>query len=202
MQRLNNHLPSKHTKTHGGKERCWESLPVLVKCLSLCFISSLILLLHFPVLENSNPSIFPAYVLSVGQAEHAEQSTHPDWHNSSLYSPCPAVGNLFQNESSTYTLFLKPTPTSSDLGPVLLLRHNYKSVTLTHTGWQIGFSSVVKSKIDGGWKKTQHTQAWFLFLLKVKEPQINFTTHWSQIMTQTPPLREKEMEQDMETVPL
>lgn len=50
------------------------------------------------------------------QAEHAEQSTHLDWHNSSLSLPTPPLENLFRMSQPHV---FKPTPTSGDLSLVL-----------------------------------------------------------------------------------
>ena len=93
-----------------------------------------------------------------------------------------------------HTVF-KPTPTSNDLCPLLPPEAPYhKSLTLTRPGWQIGFwrRTTVKSRIDGGWKKRrQHTSLSFIIPGKVKEPQINFTSPWSQITTRAPPPPER-----------
>lgn len=141
------------------------------KCLPLCFISSLIPLLHFPVLKHSNPIIFPASVLSSEQAGHGEQSTHPDWHNSSLFSPAPQLETYFWMSQAHTHCFQTYTHPSDPRDPVLPPehpKHNLKSLTLIHTGWQIGFwrRRVVKSRIDVGWKKDNNAQACLLFSLK------------------------------------
>lgn len=64
----------------------------------LYFVFYLILnsTLAFSSLKNSNPIIFPARMLSTKQAGHTEQSTHPDWHKSSLYSPAPPLETYFR----------------------------------------------------------------------------------------------------------
>lgn len=117
------------------------------------------------------------------QAECSEQSTHPEWYNSSLCSPPgqPLEAYFRMNPADTH-LFFKPTPTSSDPGPVwFTLRHNCESVCLLlllfffvvdfffsflSTKWRIGFSSAVLAKAD---RKKRH-KSLFYFCWEVEEP--------------------------------
>lgn len=108
--------------------------------LSLCFISSLKLLSSIFHPEKV-PAVAGFFFFSrffstlrhkCAQAECSEQSTHPEWYNSSLCSPPgqPLEAYFRMNPADTH-LFFKPTPTSSDPGPVwFTLRHNCESVCL------------------------------------------------------------------------
>lgn len=109
------------------------------RLLSLCCISSLKLLssIFHPEKVPALAGFFFSRFFSTlrhkcAQAECSEQSTHPEWYNSSLCSPPsqPLEAYFRMNPADTH-LFFKPTPTSSDPGPVwFTLRHNCESVCL------------------------------------------------------------------------
>lgn len=106
-----------------------------------------------------------------------------------------------------HTVF-KLTPTSTDLCPVLPpehQRHNLKSLTLIHPGWQIGFwrRRTVKSRIDGGWKKDDNTQA-CLLLSQEKWKNHKSTSHLPGARSRPKPrhYRKEGMEQETHRVPL
>lgn len=137
--------------------------------------------------KKFQPIIFSASALCAEQAGHAEQSTHPDWHNSSLYSPPPhhppippLETDFRMSQAHTYTAF-KPTPWSS----FATQTPETQSHTYSHVDWQTGFwrRRVVKSRIDGGrQKRQQHTSLSFIFSEKWKNRK---STPRSQITTQT-----------------